>query len=104
MNSTIVQIGLLSVAKLRLGGAQMNDRAADLSTLAGAVRTRRLALGLRQRDLADLADCSERFVHMLEHAKPTVQLEKVLDVLEVLGLGLTVRPGDVTESEPATRR
>jgi hypothetical protein len=30
---------------------------------------------------------------MLERGKPTVQLVKLLDVLEVLGLGLTLRPG-----------
>lgn len=71
----------------------MNDRAVPLSRLGSAVRTRRRALGLRQRDLADLAACSDRFVHMLEHGKPTVQLAKVLDVLEVLGLGLLLRPG-----------
>lgn len=81
----------------------MNDRAGQLEPLSVVVRARRKALGLRQRDLADLAGCSERFVHMLEQGKPTVQLQKVLDVLEVLGLGLTVRPGhgDVTVSEPA---
>ena len=80
----------------------MHDRAVDLGRLGIAVRARRRELGLRQRDLADLAACSERFVHMLEHGKPTVQLAKLLDVLEVLGLGLTLRPGsgDVATSEP----
>jgi y4mF family transcriptional regulator len=84
----------------------MHDRAVDLGTLGMTVRDRRQTLGLRQRDLADLAGCSERFVHMLEHGKPTVQLAKVLDVLEVLGLGLTLSPGrgDVATSElPAGR-
>ena len=64
-----------------------------LDPLAAAVRARRRALALRQGEVADLAGCSERFVHMLEHGKPTVQLVKVLDVLEVLGLGLLVHPG-----------
>lgn len=61
--------------------------------LARVVRGRRHALGLRQDELADLASCSTRFVHMLEQGKQTVRLDKLLDVLEVLGLGLTLRPG-----------
>lgn len=71
----------------------MNDRA---SALAGAVRRRRDELGLRQAELAELAGCSTRFVHMLESGKATLRLDKVLDVLRVLGLALTVRRGDGT--------
>lgn len=61
--------------------------------LAGVVRTRRAELGLRQSELADLAGCSERFVHTLEHGKSTLRLDKLLDVLEVLGLDLITAPG-----------
>jgi len=61
--------------------------------LAAAVRRRREELGLRQADVADLAGCSERFLHTLEHGKTSVRLDKVLDVLEVLGLALAVVPG-----------
>lgn len=64
-----------------------------LEALARTVRARREALELRQLELADLAGCSSRFVHSLENAKPTVQLDKVLDVLAVLGLDLQVVPG-----------
>jgi y4mF family transcriptional regulator len=74
----------------------MNDRASarvEAGVLARAVRDRRRALRLRQDELADLANCSTRFVHMLEQGKQTVRLDKLLDVLEVLGLGLTLRPG-----------
>lgn len=60
--------------------------------LAEAVRSRRKELGLRQAELAALAGCSERFVHVLEHGKPTLRLDKVSDVLDVLGLELAVRP------------
>lgn len=75
----------------------MIDRAstdARLSLLARAVRARRRHLNLRQAELADLAQCSPRFVHMLEQGKPTVRLNKLLGVLEVLGLGMTLRPGN----------
>ncbi len=61
--------------------------------LAVAARRRREQLGLRQEEVADLADCSERFVHSLENAKPTLRVDKVLDVLAVLGLSLLVVPG-----------
>lgn len=54
---------------------------------------RREELGLRQAELADLAGCSQRFVHTVEHGKASLRLDKVLDVLEVLGLALEVIPG-----------
>lgn len=58
-----------------------------------ALRTRRKALGLTQEDLADLADVSLRFVHELEHGKQTVQLDKLLAVLNALGWHLAITPG-----------
>lgn len=64
-----------------------------LARLAETVRRRRNELGLRQAELAELAGCSQRFVHTVEQGKPTLRLDKLLDVLEVLGLGLTVVPG-----------
>ncbi len=67
-----------------------DDRVADLGA---AVTRRRRQLGLVQSDVAALAGCSERFVHTVEHSKPTVRLDKLLDVLEVLGRGLVVGPG-----------
>lgn len=64
------------------------------AALAEAVRRRRVALNLTQAELADLAGCSQRFVHTVEQGKPTMRLDKLLDVLEVLGLGLSVGPGE----------
>jgi y4mF family transcriptional regulator len=64
-----------------------------VARLAEAVRQRRTELGLRQADLAELAGCSRRFIHTLEQGKATLRLDKLLDVLEVLGLGLSVVPG-----------
>lgn len=58
--------------------------------LSSIARERRRRLGLSQQDLADLAGVSARFVHTLEHGKPSVRLDKVLAVLEVLGLDLEV--------------
>ncbi len=77
----------------------MHDRSSHqrstspLKALAHEVRTRRLELGLRQAEVADLAGCSPRFVHTVEQGKPSLRLDKLLDVLRVLGLGLMVVPG-----------
>jgi len=70
-----------------------DPRRSPLAHLGAAVRARRGELGLLQADVAALAGCSNRFVHTLEHGKPTLRLDKVLDVLEVLGLDLAVVPG-----------
>lgn len=76
-----------------------------LADLALAVRARREALGLRQAELADLAGVAARTVHAIEAGKPTVQLDKLLDVLAALGLHLELTRGarpDVA-AEPAAR-
>lgn len=76
-----------------------------MDVLASTLRSRRLALGLTQEDVADLAGCSERFVYALERGKTTVQLSKTLDVLRVLGLGFRIAPGrgDISVAEPEGR-
>ena len=89
---------------------QVNQRARDgVSALATAVRRRRKALRLTQEELARYAGCGLAFLYQLENAKATVRLDKVLDVLEVLGLGLrvvegrarlSVEPADLREGEP----
>lgn len=72
-------------------GTPRDSSAAEV--LGAVVRGRREALGLLQAELADLAGCSARFVHTLENAKPSVRLDKVLDVLEVLGVDLVAVRG-----------
>lgn len=74
----------------------MNERASP-ARLAAAVRERRRELGLTQKQLADVAGVSARFVHMLEAGKPTVQLASVHAVLDVLGLELRVAPAPVEQ-------
>ena len=72
---------------------RMHDRA---SQIGATVRARRRDLGLKQRDLAELAGCSARFVHTVESGKATVRLDKLLDVLDVLGLRLEITSGSTT--------
>ena len=59
--------------------------------LAAEVRGRRGSLRLSQRDLAELAGVSERFVRFVEQGKRTVQLDSLLALLDTLGLELRVQ-------------
>lgn len=77
------------------------ERASEFGTLAAIVSVRREELDLRQSELADLAGCSTRFVHAVETGKPTVQLDKLLTVLRVLGLHLSVERGQHGEGVTA---
>jgi HTH-type transcriptional regulator/antitoxin HipB len=61
--------------------------------LAKLTRTRRRQLGLTQLELAELAGCGPAFLYALEKGKPTLRLDKVLDVLSVLGLRIRLEAG-----------
>ena len=60
-----------------------------LGSITRQVLERRKALRLNQDDLADLAGCSPRFIRSLEAGKATVRVDKLLAVLDALGLELT---------------
>lgn len=62
---------------------------AELGELVKEVRR---AQGLLQTDLAGLSGTGNRFVVDLERGKPTLQLQKVLDMLDLLGLEVRVGP------------
>ena len=64
----------------------------DRNDVGRQIRNRRKSLRLTQDNLADLARCSPRFVRALETGKPGVRLDKVLDVLDALGLELHLAP------------
>lgn len=59
--------------------------------LAAEARARRSSLRLSQRELAELAGVSERFVRFVEQGKRTVQLDSLLTLLDTLGLELRVQ-------------
>jgi hypothetical protein len=48
-------------------------------------------LALTQLDVAGLGSTGNRFIVELEQGKPTLQLQKVLDVLNSLGLEVVIR-------------
>ena len=55
------------------------------------VREQRKVVGLRRVDLAGIGNTGNRLIVDIEKGKPTVQVQKVLDVLDLLGLELVVR-------------
>lgn len=69
--------------------------------LGSSLRARRKALGLTQNQVCDLAGVGPNFLHQLENGKPTVRLDKLLAVLEVLGLGLQLGEGRELLETPA---
>ena len=60
--------------------------------LGALLRERRKQQSLTQLDLAGLGNTGNRFIVELENGKPTVQLQKVLDLLDLLGLEMVIRP------------
>ena len=67
--------------------------AENVRRLAVAVAERRRALKLTQIELARLAGCGPDFLYDLESGKTTVRLDKLLDVIAVLGLELRLAEG-----------
>lgn len=66
-------------------------------TLGQAVRRERKAQRLRQDELAAASGVGVRFIIDLEAGKPTVQLEKALQVLHTLGLNVTIMPAGTSK-------
>ena len=67
---------------------QVVETTAELGQLA---RERRQQMALTQLDVAGLSNTGNRFIVELEQGKPTLQLQKVLDVLSLLGLEVVIR-------------
>ena len=66
-----------------------------------AVRQVRKRQGIRQEDLAAMVEASHVFLRDVEHGKPTVQLGRVLRVLEELGIRLYLDvPDDEVDAAP----
>src|SRR5437899_711345 len=64
-----------------------------VARLARAIRARRKSLKTTQKEVALLANCGPDFLYDLENGKSTLRLDKVLEVMNVLGLELVVRRG-----------
>jgi len=59
--------------------------------LGNLVRECRVAQKMTQADILGLANTGNRFIVELENGKPTVQFQKVLDVLDTLGLEIVIQ-------------
>lgn len=70
------------------GSDQVIQSTTELGQLA---RERRQQMALTQLDVAGLSNTGNRFIVELEQGKPTLQLQKVLDVLSLLGLEVVIR-------------
>lgn len=68
----------------------MEIRVRSASDIGAAVRSRRKSDGLTLVEAAGLCNVNYRFLSNLENGKPTVRLDKVLDVLTTLGLELEI--------------
>jgi y4mF family transcriptional regulator len=72
----------------------MKDQLSVVSSVADIgkiIMATRKSNGLTQVDLAGLSNSGNRFLVDLEKGKPTIQMQKALDILSLLGLELVVR-------------
>ena len=58
------------------------------AALGQAVKAQRLRLGMTQAEVALVAGVGVRFIGELEAGKPTLQLERVVQVVRALGFEL----------------
>jgi y4mF family transcriptional regulator len=80
-------------SKLPIGNLFNIETTVRSSAEVGAlVRAYRKRSTLSQLDLAGLGNTGNRFIVDLESGKPTMQLQKVLDLLDLLGLEAVIRP------------
>lgn len=62
----------------------------NATDLGKMVASQRKAQGLTQSDLAGLAQTGTRFISDLENGKGTVQFDKVMHILNLLGLDIVI--------------
>ena len=63
----------------------------SIATIGQMVRKTRIAQRFRAAEVASLCGVSESFISDLENGKPTLQIGKVLHVLDELGISLELR-------------
>ena len=59
--------------------------------LAIQVQSRRNQLGLSQQELAEFSGCGRLLISQIENGKETIRYDKLLQILETLGLELEIR-------------
>lgn len=71
--------------------AEAETQIRSSAQLGAVICQQRKRLALKQLDLAGLGNTGNRFIVDVENGKPTVQLQKVLDLIDLLGLEVVVR-------------
>ncbi len=69
----------------------MNVLIDSVQKIGEIVKEERKRQGMLQRDLADVSGVSLHFLSDLEKGKPTVELQKVLQVLAGLGIAVELK-------------
>ena len=64
----------------------------NVEDVGAAVRAKRVAIGMRQEQLAALAGVGTRFLSEVENGKASAEIGKVLHVLKRLGLEVSITP------------
>lgn len=64
----------------------------EIARIGQALTARRMALGLTQQTLADLAGTSRSTVQALEYGTGTIKLALLVDIADILGLQVTTSP------------
>lgn len=80
-----------SSSKLPIGNISPSWVVRSAADVGRIVREQRRELKLRQIDLAGIGNTGNRLIVDIEKGKPTVQLQKLLDLLDLLGLEVIVR-------------
>ena len=75
----------------------MNIELQEISQLAEFVHDNRKRQKVTQVQLSQLANVGVRFVRDLEDGKPTLQFDKLLQVLQALGVVVTLAIEDASE-------
>lgn len=80
------------------------DTATLLRYIGQEVRAARKSVGITQRQLAVLANVSERLVRSVEYGEAqNVSISKLASILGPLGLGLYVDNGTIAQGAPVTQ-
>ncbi len=72
----------------------MKETILDTKNIGSAIRIRRKELGYTQAYLSEFTGFSISFISDLENGKPTIELGKTLDLLNLLGLDMIVSSRD----------
>lgn len=69
----------------------MNEKIRDTNQIGKIIRTERKRQNILQQDLADLSGVSQHFLSNLENGKATVEFQKVLQILQTLGIDMYLK-------------